>query len=146
MYLVLCLFQACSAGLTGNNCSIPCRYPSFGNYCQSICNCNNSSCDAVTGCIGKFKYSLSFVWYNYSNAFFLSPFGYFNKLFISCWNVTISKLFVLAVLFNIRSMLMFSSTYYYLLVGSPTLHPVSKSSPVVESSHFLDNKISTSKR
>nr|XP_011452187.2 protein draper [Crassostrea gigas] len=71
----------CSAGLTGNNCSIPCRYPSFGNYCQSICNCNNSSCNAVTGCI----------------------------------------------------------------VGSPTLHPVSKSSPVVESSHFLDNKISTSK-
>ncbi|XP_065926830.1 protein draper isoform X2 [Magallana gigas] len=71
----------CSAGLTGNNCSIQCRYPSFGNNCQSICNCNNSSCNAVTGCI----------------------------------------------------------------VGSPTLYPVSNSSPVVESSHFLDNKIATPK-
>ncbi|XP_052711375.1 multiple epidermal growth factor-like domains protein 10 [Crassostrea angulata] len=86
---------ACSPGLSGNNCSIPCRYPSFGHFCQSKCNCNNSSCNAVTGCIGK--------------------------------------------------MLMFSSTNYSLLVGSPTLHPVSKSSPVVESSHFLDNKITTPK-
>lgn len=43
-------------------------------------------------------------------------------------------------------MLMFSSTNYSLLVGSPTLYPVSKSSPVVESSHFLDNKITTPKR
>lgn len=43
-------------------------------------------------------------------------------------------------------MLMFSSTNYSLLVGSPTLYPVSKSSPVVESSHFLDNKIATPKR
>lgn len=43
-------------------------------------------------------------------------------------------------------MLMFSSTIYSLLVGSPTLYPVSKSSPVVESSHFLDNKIKTPKR
>lgn len=43
-------------------------------------------------------------------------------------------------------MLMFSSTNDSLLVGSPTLYPVSKSSPVVESSHFLDNKIPTPKR
>lgn len=43
-------------------------------------------------------------------------------------------------------MLMFSSTNYSLLVGSPTLYPVSKSLPVVESSHFLDNKITTPKR
>lgn len=41
---------------------------------------------------------------------------------------------------------MFSSTNYSLLVGSPTLYPVSKSSPVMESSHFLDNKIKTPKR
>lgn len=93
MYLVLCLFQACSAGLTGNNCSIPCRYPSFGHFCQSKCNCNNSSCNAVTGCIGKFKYTLSFVWYNYSNALFLSLFQqtlyfmlkrYYLKIICSC--------------------------------------------------------------
>lgn len=43
-------------------------------------------------------------------------------------------------------MLMCSSTNYSLLVGSPTLYPVLKSSPVVESSHFLDNKITTPKR
>lgn len=43
-------------------------------------------------------------------------------------------------------MLMFSSTNYSLLVGSPPLYPVSNSSPVVESSHFLDNKIATPKR
>lgn len=59
--------------------------------------------------------------------------------------LAILKVFVFAVSFNIRSMLMFSSTNYSVLEGSPTLYPVSKSSPVVESSHFLDNKIQTPK-
>lgn len=27
-----------------------CPYPSFGTDCQSICNCQNETCNHITGC------------------------------------------------------------------------------------------------
>lgn len=38
----------CLPGRIGENCNIPCRYPSFGSKCQNECNCN---CNSETGCI-----------------------------------------------------------------------------------------------
>ena len=37
-------------GNIGPNCTIPCRYPTYGELCQGYCNCSNSSCDVSTGC------------------------------------------------------------------------------------------------
>ncbi|XP_048766575.2 cell death abnormality protein 1-like isoform X2 [Ostrea edulis] len=42
----------CSPGYVGPNCSIPCRYPSFGQDCQLKCSCEESDCHGVTGCKG----------------------------------------------------------------------------------------------
>lgn len=39
------------SGRIGENCSIPCRYPSYGRNCQRECNCEESHCSSVTGCI-----------------------------------------------------------------------------------------------
>lgn len=43
--------EECNVGfLANNNCSIPCRYPSYGNNCQSKCNCLQIDCHPATGC------------------------------------------------------------------------------------------------
>lgn len=41
----------CPDGFTGINCSLKCRYPSYGYRCQSQCDCPEKNCDASTGCI-----------------------------------------------------------------------------------------------
>nr|XP_034330968.1 protein draper-like [Crassostrea gigas] len=41
---------ACSVGFYGSSCNIPCRYPSFGFYCQSKCICSEENCNHVVGC------------------------------------------------------------------------------------------------
>ncbi|XP_056013746.1 cell death abnormality protein 1-like [Ostrea edulis] len=43
--------KECSPGYTGNNCDIPCRYPSYGVSCQLECNCTEGNCHFQTGCI-----------------------------------------------------------------------------------------------
>uniref|UniRef100_A0A8W8JBJ6 Uncharacterized protein n=1 Tax=Magallana gigas TaxID=29159 RepID=A0A8W8JBJ6_MAGGI len=43
---------SCLPGRIGENCSIPCRYPSYGSKCQKECNCKESHCSSVTGCMG----------------------------------------------------------------------------------------------
>lgn len=45
------IYLACDAGFTGINCDSKCRYPLFGNDCQSLCDCNTTFCDHVNGCM-----------------------------------------------------------------------------------------------
>ncbi|XP_048766586.2 scavenger receptor class F member 1-like [Ostrea edulis] len=40
----------CPPGYITNNCTLPCRYPSFGPACQEKCNCKESDCNSGTGC------------------------------------------------------------------------------------------------
>lgn len=41
---------ACKVGYFGLNCHTKCVYPSYGNDCQSTCNCEDTYCDHVKGC------------------------------------------------------------------------------------------------
>lgn len=48
-------FPACLDGFFGQACDRPCRYPTYGRNCQSICSCRMESCDVALGCWqGKF--------------------------------------------------------------------------------------------
>lgn len=40
----------CDRGFLGENCDTTCPYPTYGEYCQSECYCNVTSCDHVSGC------------------------------------------------------------------------------------------------
>ncbi|XP_078325991.1 uncharacterized protein LOC144622861 isoform X1 [Crassostrea virginica] len=40
----------CDPGFIGQNCSIVCRYPSYGQGCQNHCDCDKMYCDFKTGC------------------------------------------------------------------------------------------------
>lgn len=40
----------CQVGFFGDNCTQPCRYPSFGEKCQRECDCSRDICDYITGC------------------------------------------------------------------------------------------------
>ena len=40
----------CSRGYHGPNCTIQCPYPTYGDGCQGICDCDNDTCDFTTGC------------------------------------------------------------------------------------------------
>lgn len=48
-YLNLSLPE-CSPGYQGPNCSYACRYPNYGDDCQSFCDCVELQCDHITGC------------------------------------------------------------------------------------------------
>lgn len=37
-------------GYFGLNCDIPCRFPSYGESCQSECGCEKQQCNHITGC------------------------------------------------------------------------------------------------
>ncbi|XP_056014205.1 uncharacterized protein LOC130052649 [Ostrea edulis] len=45
--------QSCPIGYYGPNCSLPCRYPSYGERCQKKCNCTVEYCTSDKGCIDK---------------------------------------------------------------------------------------------
>ncbi|XP_056014143.1 uncharacterized protein LOC125677990 isoform X2 [Ostrea edulis] len=45
--------QSCPIGYYGHNCSLPCRYPSYGERCQKECNCTVEYCINDKGCINK---------------------------------------------------------------------------------------------
>lgn len=45
------VYLACENGFTGINCVIKCQYPTYGQDCQSLCDCNATFCDYVSGCI-----------------------------------------------------------------------------------------------
>ncbi|XP_078336231.1 uncharacterized protein LOC144626351 [Crassostrea virginica] len=40
----------CPKGYIGKTCDIPCRFPSFGDDCQSMCHCNVDNCNHIIGC------------------------------------------------------------------------------------------------
>ncbi|XP_078336229.1 uncharacterized protein LOC144626350 isoform X2 [Crassostrea virginica] len=40
----------CPKGYFGITCDMPCRYPSFGDYCQSMCYCDVDNCNHIMGC------------------------------------------------------------------------------------------------
>lgn len=48
------LIVACPDGFIGNNCQIPCRFPGYGYWCQSECQCSKNYCNHITGCNGKY--------------------------------------------------------------------------------------------
>ena len=45
------LFIDCREGFIGINCSVGCRYPSYGKQCQYACNCSKEDCNRFTGCV-----------------------------------------------------------------------------------------------
>lgn len=49
-YLYVHVLLACPPGYIGINCSIECRFPSYGDHCQSECNCSKENCSVSTGC------------------------------------------------------------------------------------------------
>lgn len=57
------LLIECPSGYYKSNCSETCVFPSFGDDCQNICNCDLSLCDHIFGCketTGKKCYLLDF--------------------------------------------------------------------------------------
>uniref|UniRef100_A0A8W8MCR8 Uncharacterized protein n=1 Tax=Magallana gigas TaxID=29159 RepID=A0A8W8MCR8_MAGGI len=40
----------CDRGFRGKNCDTKCPYRTYGDSCQSLCNCNITYCDHVNGC------------------------------------------------------------------------------------------------
>lgn len=42
---------ACETGFYGRNCDKMCRFPTYGQGCQSLCNCTFTYCHHVNGCI-----------------------------------------------------------------------------------------------
>ncbi|XP_062581444.1 multiple epidermal growth factor-like domains protein 10 [Saccostrea cucullata] len=40
----------CKTGYQGSNCSLPCRFPSYGDFCQSGCECEERFCNHILGC------------------------------------------------------------------------------------------------
>nr|XP_011427321.2 N-acetylglucosamine-1-phosphodiester alpha-N-acetylglucosaminidase-like [Crassostrea gigas] len=44
------LCSKCLSGYQGPNCSYACRYPNYGDDCQSFCDCVELQCDHITGC------------------------------------------------------------------------------------------------
>lgn len=68
------VYLACDTGFTGINCDAKCQYPSFGNDCQSLCDCSATYCDHVIGCkvaseskIPYQYYPLNSIWHFISN-------------------------------------------------------------------------------
>ncbi|XP_062594114.1 uncharacterized protein LOC134255606 isoform X2 [Saccostrea cucullata] len=51
--------KECPPGYIGVNCSMACRYPGYGQYCQEQCNCSQELCDISTGCLGHNLNSLN---------------------------------------------------------------------------------------
>lgn len=44
------IYLACDKGFHGINCDTICKYPTYGQDCQSVCKCDVPNCDHVNGC------------------------------------------------------------------------------------------------
>ncbi|XP_078328081.1 uncharacterized protein LOC111103303 isoform X2 [Crassostrea virginica] len=42
--------SGCIEGFVGGNCSLQCRFPSYGKLCQLECNCSMKLCNHISGC------------------------------------------------------------------------------------------------
>ncbi|XP_078328131.1 uncharacterized protein LOC144623541 [Crassostrea virginica] len=49
----------CVQGYHGSDCSLPCRYPSYGEYCQLQCHCKMEHCNHISGCSNSVSYNES---------------------------------------------------------------------------------------
>lgn len=47
------LFKGCAIGYQGNDCTNKCVYPTYGEDCQSICQCSDDDCHFSSGCVLK---------------------------------------------------------------------------------------------
>nr|XP_022291695.1 uncharacterized protein LOC111103008 [Crassostrea virginica] len=47
----------CVQGYHGSDCSLPCRYPSYGEYCQLQCHCKMEHCNHISGCSNSVSYN-----------------------------------------------------------------------------------------
>lgn len=45
------IYLACLIGYRGKDCAIQCKYPRYGQGCQSLCNCLKNECHYSQGCI-----------------------------------------------------------------------------------------------
>nr|XP_022295400.1 uncharacterized protein LOC111105408 isoform X2 [Crassostrea virginica] len=55
-YQVNRLLNSCSSclpGYHGENCQLPCRYPSYGQLCQFQCACDEEKCHFINGCVNS---------------------------------------------------------------------------------------------
>lgn len=50
---------------SGENCVTKCPYPTYGEDCQSECNCNVSYCDHVSGCTETSEGKIHNKWVQY---------------------------------------------------------------------------------
>nr|XP_022294531.1 protein draper-like isoform X2 [Crassostrea virginica] len=44
--------RECDPGFYGTSCLNPCRYPTYGVYCQKFCDCSENICSNIFGCSG----------------------------------------------------------------------------------------------
>lgn len=52
-YVTIYYYSEWLPGYFGINCSSRCVYPHYGQSCHSMCDCNVTDCDRVTGCQGN---------------------------------------------------------------------------------------------
>lgn len=91
---IMCLFccSECSIGFYGLYpiCK-ECPFPSFGFMCQYLCDCNNDTCDHVTGCMDSMLFIgiiSIYVWWNFT---FLSRM--INYIYYDDKNVFVSYIY-----------------------------------------------------
>ncbi|XP_048768527.2 scavenger receptor class F member 2-like isoform X2 [Ostrea edulis] len=41
----------CDVGYWGSNCEIRCPFPTYGDACQQLCDCEERRCNSVSGCM-----------------------------------------------------------------------------------------------
>lgn len=61
------VYLACENGFTGINCVTKCQYPTYGQDCQSVCDCNATVCDSVNGCINASESKIPYQYYPLSS-------------------------------------------------------------------------------
>lgn len=75
----------CPAGYnkspSGNNCSVPCRHPSYGARCGSRCNCSKEDCHHVYGCPVTSESWFGTVLYSYFSKVPFSAYLWFITVF-----------------------------------------------------------------
>ena len=54
----------CPNGFYGVKCRDQCRYPNYGEQCQSLCACESQLCNHISGCnffTGKSDYNITII-------------------------------------------------------------------------------------
>ena len=51
MQYIIHFILGCRKGYFGASCTLPCKYPLYGNNCEHKCNCTLSNCNHIKGCL-----------------------------------------------------------------------------------------------